>query len=109
MAYDEALAARIRAIIGDEPGFREQTMFFGVGFMVHGNMAAGVIGSDLMVRVGTDAYDAALAQPHVRPMDITGRPMRGFVIVATDGIATRARLRTWLARGLGFASTLPPK
>ena len=109
MAYDEKLADRIRAIIGDEPGLREQKMFGGVGFMVHGNMAAGIIGSDLMVRVGPDAYDDALAQPHARFMDITGRPMRGFVIVAAEGIATRPKLRSWLARGLGFASTLPPK
>lgn len=109
MAYDEHLAERIRAIIGDQPGLREQKMFGGIGFMLYGHMAAGIIGSDLMVRVGPEAYDDALAQPHARLMDITGRPMRGFVIVDAAGIATRGKLRTWLARGLGFASTLPPK
>ena len=109
MPFDEGLAERIRAIVGDEPGMREQKMFGGIAFMLRGNMAAGIIGSELMVRVGPDAYVDALALPHVRPMDVTGRPMRGFVLVGAEGIATRAALRKWLARGLGFAGTLPAK
>lgn len=84
-------------------------MFGGLAFMVHGHMAAGVLANDLMVRVGPDAYDEALAQPHARPMDFTGRPMRGLVYVGPAGTSDEASLAAWVERGLAFVDTLPPK
>lgn len=77
--------------------------------MYHGNMAMGVIGDELMVRVGPDAWAESVALPHAREMDFTGRPMKGMVYVATEGIAEEDELQTWLDRGLAFAGSLPPK
>jgi len=82
MAYDENLTRRMRAKIGSLPGLVEKKMFGGVGFMVQGNMACGVHGEDLIARVGPEHYEQALAQPHTKPFDMTGRPMSGWVMVA---------------------------
>lgn len=84
-------------------------MFGGLCFMVNGNMCFGVVGSELMVRVGPDAYEEAVSLPDAREMDFTGRSMRGMVYVSEAGISEDENLRGWLARGLGFASALPPK
>ena len=81
MAYDEGLAQRIRERLGAEPGVTEKRMFGGIAFLLHGNMAVGVSGDDLMVRVGPDRTDAALARPGTRLFDMTGRPMRGWILV----------------------------
>ena len=99
MAYDEALAARIRAALEDQDAVTERKMFGGIAFMVGGNMACGVIRDDLMVRVGPDAHDAAVAEPHVRPMDFTGKPLKGFVYVSPLGFRTAQALRSWLTFG----------
>jgi hypothetical protein len=109
MAFDDGLAERIRAHLGDDPGVAERKMFGGLCFLVDGNMCCGIIGSDLMVRVGADAYDAALSEPDAREMTFTGRPMRGLVDVSPDGVAEDADLDRWLERGLTFARSLPPK
>jgi hypothetical protein len=109
MAYDEAFADRVRGIIGEDPRLREQKMFGGLAFLIDGNMCVGVTGDDLMVRVGPDAYDDALARPHAREMDFTGRPMRGIVYVDPLGTSTDAALEAWVDRGLEFAGSLPPK
>ncbi len=109
MAYDEGLAQRIREMLEDRPGASEKRMFGGLCFLIHGNMVAGVVGSELMVRVGAEAYDEALAHPDAREMDFTGRALRGMVYVAEDGIAEDADLRAWLERGLRYAESLPPK
>lgn len=109
MAYDEQLVERIRGIVGDELGYGEKKMFGGVCFLLHGNMVAGVATDDLMVRVGPDAWAEALAQPHAREMDFTGRSMKGFVFVEPAGLAEDADLRAWIDRGLAFAGALPPK
>ncbi len=109
MAYDEALAERVRGVFGEDPRLHEQKMFGGIAFMISGNMCVGVAGDELMVRVGKDAYDDALAQPHVREMDFTGRPMRGIVFVDAAGIATDDALESWIDRGLEFAGSLPAK
>ena len=109
MAYDEALATRVRDTIGERPDVTERKMFGGLAFMTGGNMACGVVGDELMVRVGPDAYDDALSRPHVRLMDFTGRPMRGMVMVGRDGIASDKWLREWVEAGLAFATSLPPK
>ncbi len=79
MAYDEALANRIRGVLAQRDDVTERKMFGGIAFIIGSRMAAGVIHDDLMVRVGPDAHDDAIARPHVRSMDFTGRPMRGFV------------------------------
>ena len=109
MAYDEALAARIRETLQGQDAVTERKMFGGIAFMVGGNMACGVIRDDLMVRVGPDAHDAAVAQPHVRPMDFGHRPMRGMVYVAPDGVRSTEELARWVHAGAAMAASLPPK
>ena len=109
MAYDEGLAERIRNHTAARPGIGEKKMFGGLCFLVEGNMCFGIVGSELMVRVGADAYAEALALPHAREMDFTGRAMRGMVYVGEDGIAEDPDLLAWLERGMAFAGSLPPK
>ena len=109
MAYNDGLADRVRGVLGEHPRLREQKMFGGLAFMVAGNMSVGIVGDDLMVRVGPTAYDEALALPNAREMDFTGRPMRGFVFVDVAGIATRDDLEQWVDRGVAFAESLPAK
>ncbi len=103
MAYDEGLVQRIREQLEGDPRVSEKKMFGGIAFFVNGNMAAGTMKDELMVRVGPDGHDAAVAQPHARAMDFTGRTMRGFVQVAPAGFEDDADLRAWLARGIAFA------
>lgn len=109
MAYDEALARRVRQALAGTPGLTEMKMFGGLCFLVHGHMCAGIVGSTLMVRVGAEGHAEALAHPHVRPMDFTGRPMTGMVFVDPPALATDATLAAWVTRGARFAATLPPK
>ena len=109
MAYDETFAARVRATLAGMSGVNERRMFGGLAFMLGGNMCCCVTGHGLMVRVGPDAYGDALAQPHAGPMDLTGRPMRGWVLVAFDGLASDDDLTRWVSQGADFAATLPPK
>ena len=109
MAYDEDLADRVRALFAGRSGVREQQMFGGLCFMLDGNMACGILGSELVVRVGRENLDDALASPHSRPFDMTGRPMRSFVYVAAQGIADDAGLAEWAAQGIAYAESLPPK
>lgn len=84
-------------------------MFGGLALMLHGNMCVGCLGDELMVRVGPDAYREALAHPHAREMDFTGRPLTGYVYVASDGLEKDAELLDWVGRGVRFALTLPAK
>ncbi|WP_405592282.1 TfoX/Sxy family protein [Streptomyces sp. NBC_01092] len=109
MAYDEGLAERIRERLGADPDITEKRMFGGIAFLYQGNMAVGVTGDDLMVRVGPDATDAALARPGARIFDMTGRPMRGWVVVAGSAVAEDDALGAWIDEGHAFAATLPPK
>jgi hypothetical protein len=109
MAYDENLADRVRALLADEPGLSEQAMFGGLAFLLDGNMSVGLSGEELMVRVGAGAADAALARPHTRVFDMTGRPMRGWILVAPEGLGTKRELAGWVQQGVDFARTLPPK
>jgi len=108
MAYDEGLAERVRRALTDGE-VEEKKMFGGLCFLVGGNMALGIVGEDLMVRVGADAYQAALDEPHAREMDFTGKPMRGLVYVGRRGFATPEALGRWVERGLSFARSLPAK
>lgn len=109
MPYDETLAGRISGMFGQTGGLIEKKMFGGIAYMLGGHMACGIVGEELMVRVGPDAYDGALARPHVRPMDFTGRPMKGMVMVGAAAIASDDGLRDWVERGLAYAGSLPPK
>lgn len=109
MAYDEVLADRVRAALAPREGLSEREMFGGIAFMLAGNMAVGIIGDDLMVRLGKDDAERALTEPHVRPMDFTGRPMKTTVYVDPDGTADDADLAGWVDAGADFAVSLPPK
>ena len=109
MAYDEKLAARVRGAVGEVPGLVEKKMFGGIGYMVLGNMACGVHGENLIVRVGPERYETALAQPHTRPFDLTGRAMKGWVYVEPAGCRTADDLGCWVRQGVDFALSLPPK
>ena len=109
MAYDEQLANRVRDLLASTPRVTERKMFGGLAFMIAGNMACGIVGSDLMLRLGEEGADAALDQPHVRPMDFTHRPMKTMVYVDPAGIRTRGALKRWIDRATAFASRLPPK
>jgi hypothetical protein len=109
MAYDENLADRVRTQLAGVDGVVEKAMFGGLAFLVAGNMAVGVAGDDLMVRVGPAAGDDALARPHTRVFDMTGRPMRGWILVAPEGVAGDRELAGWVERGVAFARSLPPK
>ena len=109
MPYDEKVAARIRASLGSRNDVAEKKMFGGLAFMVRGHMCCGVTGDELMVRVGPDAYETALARSHAREMDFTGKPLRGFVYVAPQGFARRRDLDRWVTMGTEFVLTLPAK
>jgi TfoX/Sxy family transcriptional regulator of competence genes len=109
MAYDEALAQRIRAVLSDEAGLVEKKMFGGVGFMLQGNMACGVHKDKLIVRVGKEQHDAAMARPYTLPFDITGRAMTGWVMLALDGVEKDDDLEAWVRQGVAFARSLPSK
>jgi hypothetical protein len=109
MAYDEALAARVLEVLGDNPEISERKMFGGIAFMLSGNMAVGVSGDELMVRIDPDDQAEALTRPAVRPFDMTGRPMKGWILVGAEGIAEDADLEGWVSKGLDFAGSLPPK
>jgi TfoX/Sxy family transcriptional regulator of competence genes len=109
VAYDEQLAQRVRQALGSQDGIIEKKMFGGLSFMLHGNMSVGVEKDRLMVRVGPDRYEEALARPHARPMDFTGRPMKGFVYVPLEGLSTDADLKVWVQLGVDFALSLPKK
>ena len=109
MAYNEELASRIRAALAHREGMTERKMFGGIAFMLNGNMCCGVVGEDLTARVGAEGHEDALALPHARPMDFTGRSMKGFVFVGFAGTQEEERLKEWVGRGVGFAQTLPKK
>jgi hypothetical protein len=109
MAYDEGLATRVRDVLGDRPGLAEKKMFGGLAFLLHGNMACGVRGDDLIVRVAAEVADAAQDEPGTRPFDLTGRPMKGWLLVDPGGHAEDEDLRRWVDRGVAYASSLPAK
>ena len=104
MAYDLQLGERIRHALGARDDITERKMFGGLAFLRDGRMCCGVVGANLVVRVVEEEMPAALRKAHVRPMDFTGRPMRGFVYVGPGGIATDAALQQWLGKGLTFTA-----
>jgi hypothetical protein len=109
MAYSEGLVKRIRSLLKNKPGFSEKKMFGGVCFLLHGNMALGVLNDDLIVRVGVEKYKDLLKMPNTREFDITGRPMKGWVMVSGKGHKRDQDLSAWVERGATFAVTLPAK
>jgi hypothetical protein len=110
VAFDEELAQRIRRLLDGQPDVTERKMFGGIGFMVGGNMCCGVIGENLMVRLSPAQAEELLASvPGVRPMDFTGRPMRGWLYVSPTAVAEDADLQEWIGRAEDFASSLPVK
>jgi TfoX/Sxy family transcriptional regulator of competence genes len=109
MAYDEKLAARMRKLLSRKQALTERKMFGGIAFMLRGNMCCGVHGEELIVRVAPDDYPAALKRPHARTFDLTGRPMKGFVLVRPKGCAADKALRDWIALGERAADALPAK
>jgi TfoX/Sxy family transcriptional regulator of competence genes len=108
MAYNLDLAKRISSELEGLPCV-EKKMFGGTGFLIHGNMACGVIGDGLIVRVPPAEHAGLLKRPHVRVFDFSGRPMKGWLIVEADGYQTAAQLHKWVKIGVNFALTLPPK
>lgn len=109
MAYDEGLAQRVREALVDRTDLTEKKMFGGLCFLLGGNMCCGIVGDELMLRVGPDAHEGVLARKHAREMDFTGRALRGMVYVAADGLCTDEALATWLRSAVDFAGALPPK
>ena len=109
MAFDESLAARIRDTLARNRGVEEKKMFGGVGFLLHGNMLVGVWKDSLIVRLGPDNYDDALREPHVREFDITGRAMKGWVLVEPEGVEDDEQLTAWIQRAKEFVGMLPGK
>lgn len=109
MAYDETLAQRVRVLLVEQEALRERKMFGGLAFMLRGNMCCGIVGDELMVRVGPERYGAALAQPHARMIDFTNRPMTGMVMVATEALGSDEHLVAWVMQGVAYAGSLPAK
>ncbi len=106
MAYDEGLAERIREILADRRGVTEKRMFGGLAFLLGGRMCVGVVKDRLMVRVGPEAYERRVREPHARKMDFTGRPMKGFVYVESKGFESDAELRRWVGYGVEYAGSI---
>ena len=109
MAIDEHLADRVRAQLAPKGDCVERRMMGALCFMVGGHMCCGVTGTALMVRVGRGAYQAALAEEHVSPMEMSGRSPRGFVLVDAAGVETDRDLAAWVARSKAFIATLPER
>ena len=109
MAYDEELAERVREVLAARSDVTERRMFGGIAFMVSGNMACGVLGEELIVRLGKEEGETALAEAGVRPFDFTGRPSKGIVYVSAERTSDDAGLSEWVDAGADFAASLPAK
>jgi hypothetical protein len=108
MAYDEDLADRVRSVIPRSADVIERKMFGGLAFLLDGHMFAGIVGNELMVRVGYDAAKQALERDHVREMDFTGRPAKNMIFVEPAGLRGRA-LRSWVTAAADHVRSLPPR
>ena len=109
MAYSETTAQRLRAELGTLPGLAEKKMFGGICFLLGGNMVCGVLGDDMIVRVGKAEYATSLARPGVRVFDFSGKPMAGWVMVAPDGYAAADDLARWVGLAVTYVGSLPVK
>ena len=108
MAYDEDLADRVREVLPHDGPIHERKMFGGLCFLFNGHMVCGIVHDALMLRLGPDDAGRALAEPHVRPMDFTGRPMKAIVLVDPPGLS-EAELQRWIDQAAAFVRGLPPK
>ncbi len=111
MPYSSAQADRVRSILGGQPGITEKEMFGGIAFLLGGNMAVGVHGDDLIVRVQPSETDVLLREPGAKPFDLSGSrgPPAGWLLVSPAGTRTETSLRTWVGRGVAYAISLPKK
>jgi len=109
MAYDENLVQKIRAQLANIMGFTERKMFGGVGFMIHGNMACEALKEFFIARLSAENYDQAIKEPHVRTFDITGRSMKGRIMVPAGEIRGDVELKEWIQQGVTLARSLPRK
>lgn len=109
MAFDERLADRMRSALGRRTGLSEKKMFGGIGFLLNGNMCCGIHKSAMIVRIAPEETERVLAQAHTRPFDLTGRPMKGWVLVEPAGIKTDAQLKKWVEVAAKYVATLPAK
>jgi TfoX/Sxy family transcriptional regulator of competence genes len=109
MAFDEALAERIRGALARKKGIEEKKMFGGIGFLLNGNMLVGVWKDTLIVRLDPEGYDDALLEPHVGEFNITGRAMKGWVLVAPKGVEDAGQVKAWIQRAVKFVGKLPKK
>ena len=109
MPYSESLAARIRDVIAGRHGITEKKMFGGIAFMLYGNMCVGVWKTSMIARLGAEGATVALKEPNIVEFDITGRPMKGWVVIEAEGIDTDKQLRDWVEQAVEFVGTLPRK
>jgi TfoX/Sxy family transcriptional regulator of competence genes len=109
MAYDESLAARIRKALTRKKRIEEKKMFGGLGFTFNGNLLVGVWKDSLIVRLGPDQGDDALREPHVKEFDITGKPMKNWVLVEPKGLQSDKQLKSWILRASKFVGKMPAK
>ena len=109
MAYDEKVAQRLSIVFAGNKNVVEKKMFGGIAYMYKDHMCVGIVDDMLMVRVGLEQYESALSEKHVRPMDFTGKPMKGYVYVEPAGFKTQKNLVKWIDKGITFVKTLPPK
>jgi hypothetical protein len=109
VAFDEALAGRIRDVLSGIERLDEKRMFGGVAFLINGNMCCGVHGEDVILRLDPGSAEGALREPHVRVFDLTGRPMKGWLLVGSQAVASNEQLRSWIGKGVDFAGSLPAK
>lgn len=109
MAYDLTLAQRVRKLIGSSEGLSEREQFGGIAFLLRGNVACGILGDELLVRVGPERHEEAMRSKEARPFSLTGRPSKGWILIRQAGLKSPASLKRWVEMGLDFAGTLPPK
>ena len=109
MAFDENLAKRVRLLVANRKGVSEKQMFGGLAFLLDGSMSCGIHRDELIVRIDPAAADSALSQPGVRVFDITGRPMKGWLLVNSSAIRDEMALAKWVRQSVDYAATLPKK
>jgi TfoX/Sxy family transcriptional regulator of competence genes len=109
MAFDEGLAERIRDLLRSDQHITEKKMFGGLAFLLNGHMFVGIVGDTLMARVGPISYPEILRQQHIREMDFTGKPMKGYIYVEPAGFDSDSALEHWVGLCAEFVATLPPK
>ncbi len=109
MPYDKGLAQRVRELLEEEPGFDEKKMFGGICFLLFGNMVCGIINDDLIVRIGADTYEEALKLSGTKKFDLTGKPMKGWVMVLSKALESDEILSEWVQKASTYVRSLPPK